>query len=276
VNHDTMRLLWVPALAVVAAASCSLFTNLDDLGSHDASSDTASDVGSDAVPDVGSDVVDAASDGHFCDPYADAGILVYCQDFDSVDASTLDLVTAGVGATATVDTLDWTSSPASLLVSVPATDGGHAYLAHSMPVTPSAVTLDVDMKVESIGSTAANALVLTLGGGSTLCSLVLDVESGSAVAIQEDTPTGDGGHLITGHGPIDVALGNGWHHFHISLVLDPSPTSSVTIDGMPEEINHPLQPDWTTGLFSLSVGITFTVNGQWSFRYDSVLVELTP
>jgi hypothetical protein len=121
-------------------------------------------------------------------------------------------------------------------------------------------------------------MTLSLGAGSTLCSLVLDVESDSAVAIQENTPTADGGHAVTGHGPIDFPLGNTWHHFNIVLTLGPSPTSSVTIDKtMQEEINHPLQPGWTKGLFALYVGVTFTgTTTVWSFRDDSVLVQLTP
>jgi hypothetical protein len=53
-------------------------------------------------------------------------------------------------------------------------------------------------------------------------------------------------------------------------------TSALTIDNVPQELNYPLQPSWTKGLVTVSVGITFSESGPWTIRNDSVLVQLTP
>jgi hypothetical protein len=202
-----MRRVALVAVAVASALGCSILTNLDDLGSDASATSDASDASVDIA--VEATTHDAGSDGHFCDPYIDAGLLVYCEDFDSVtDASLLNLDLTG-GATATVDTMDWTSPPASLLATAPAADGGvlKAFLAHSMSVAPSQVTLDFELEVEATGNDSANVAVIAVSSGASQWQLVLDLAAAGGFEVQESIPTADGGHDVINHSHITFPFG---------------------------------------------------------------------
>ena len=255
------------ALAGGALFACSLITNLNPLTSDAGSADAAGDV-----------AVDAANDATFCAQYADAGPLTYCEDFDSVtDAAALNLVESG--ATATLDTTDYVSPPASLLVNVPmlpdAGSTSRAYLSHGIAAEPTTVTVDFWLQVENATTGYANVMVINLAAADFEFQLVLQLYPGS-YALQERVPTADGGATQVTHSATDFQWDSNWHHIVVTLSVATPKSSTLTLDDGKEVQVNSLDTSWETGVFTLDVGVTSVPQPTtWTVHIDNVLAQLS-
>jgi hypothetical protein len=263
-----------------AMSSCALLTDVDGLATDaggESGADATTDAPDEASGDASTDVAVEAEAGPFCAPYAEAGVLVYCQDFDAPDAAALAFLTSGTGAAA-VDTSDDLSPPASLLTSVAVSDAGtaHAYSNHVMSVAPSTATLSFDMKVVTLGAPYLDIVELVFAETTGTRDLILQIDP-TGMTVEEEYPL-DAGFTTLSHPHIGFAWGNGWHHVVVTANLSgTTKTSSLVIDSQTLEANYALFPGWTPALFNVAIGVTFapTSPSAWAVRFDDELVQLT-
>jgi hypothetical protein len=94
--------------------------------------------------------------------------------------------------------------------------------------------------------------------------------------IEEDAPPPDGGsNMLFNHPTIPFTWDTAWHHIHFVLSLS-SKTSTLTIDGTPQETNYPLAGNWVPGSVTFVYGVSYAPNGPWTIGEDSVLLQLAP
>ncbi len=265
--------------SIFAMSGCALLTDVSGLAGDagvESGVDATTDAPEEASVDASADVAVEAEAGAFCAPYAEAGVLVYCQDFDAPDAS-LSFLTSGTGA-ASVDTGDDLSPPASLLATVGASDAGiaHAYLNRLMSVAPSTAVLSFDMKVVTIGAPYLDVVELVFAQTTGTRDLIVQIDP-AGLTVEEEYPV-DAGFTTLSHPHIAFTWGNGWHHFVVTANLSgATKTSSLVIDSQTLEANYPLFPGWTPALFNVAIGVTFapTSPSAWTVRFDDELVQLT-
>ena len=269
-----MHRRWVAG--ALATAACSLATDLTDL-TDGSGPDVGTVDAADATPTP--DVVEepVVDGGRFCGPYIEAGSgLVYCEDFDEPDGAININVIATNGGSFVVDTGDFTSPPASMLTTIPPADASttRAYGRHDISAAPSIVTCDVDVKLLTSGSAYQNVVSVLLAAPANYQMVVQMFPGGGQ--LQENTPTADGGSLITSHPFISFDWGTSWHHLQIIIDLKTN-TSTFAIDGTNYEANRALVPGWTKGLFTVLLGLLHEdpPAGGWQLRADNLLVQLS-
>ncbi len=260
-----------------------LFPTLDELTSPDATAVDSS------IPDAPNDVtandtsiIDApadALDAHapFCATYADAGASTFCQDFDSItDAAVLAPVVSSL-AQFELDTNDWATPPASLLVTIAPSDSGaplHASAQYATGFTPTAITLDFQMKVSSVATSPANAATLTFSANREMIFAVTD----SGFFLEESTPLADGGtpNVLSNHPVVSFPWDNSWHLVTIVISFTAN-TSTITVDGQKLENDFSLLGNWSSvGSVTLGYGVSYTPTGPWKIGQDNILLRMTP
>lgn len=270
-------------LIAVGVSGCSLVTDLSGLGDDasieagpDATLDAPIEAASDASPDAAPDVAIEAEAGPFCGPYTEAGPLVYCQDFDTPDAS-VGFLTSGF-AVAAVDTASALSQPASLLTTVAVADAGnaHAYNNHVMPVAPSIATLAFAIKVDAVGAAYVNIVELVFAETTGTRYLILQIDP-TGMTLEEEYPAEAGINTLS-HPHIPIGWDGAWHHVVVTANLSgATKTSSLAFDSQTLEANYPLHTGWTAALFNVAIGVTYAPapSTAWAVRFDDQLVQLT-
>jgi hypothetical protein len=231
-----------------------------------------------AAPGDAATAVEASPEaGPFCPP--DAGPLVYCMDFDGVDASALGLGTyqASAGLTST----SFVSPPSSLEVSLHGTGSSGAYSVQ-LPFQPTTAQLQFDVRTTSLDQWVT-LLSVALFEESTQISRVLNavVSPEGAFQVQEYFALPDGGNEQNGHAAVgpDGGAGSGaWHHVVLSLTVDDATQtylSGLTVDGQVVEENEPLGLSWAQGNASLGIGVTYGGGGGPVFYFDNVRADFS-
>jgi hypothetical protein len=267
------RLLLAGAVACPIAASlcgCYWLASYEDLTSG--LGHVGGDADVDAFKEGGIAPLEA---GPFCP--ADAGPLVYCMDFDGMDASALGLGTTQ--ASATLVTGVYVSPPSSLFVSLygPASSGGYGV---SFPFEPTTSTLQFDVSSPVMGQWVT-LLSITLYDDSTNTGRTLNVviSPDGVFQVQEYFALEDGGSEQNGHMAIPLdggAEAGAWHHVVLSLTVDDAKQkylSGLTVDGQVLEDGQPLGLSWAQGNAQLGVGVTYGGGGGPQFYFDNVRAD---
>lgn len=217
----------------------------------------------------------AEASGSFCPPHA--GPLVYCMDFDGVDAATLGLGTyqasAGIVSSKSV------SPPSSLKVSLNGMGSSGSYYVQ-LPVQPTTTQLQFDVLTLSLDQWVTT-LSITLFQESTQINQNLNavVSPKGQFQVQEYFSLPDGGNEQNGHsayGPDGGAEAGVWHHVVLSLTTDDANQrylSSLSVDGQIVEDNQPLGLSWSRGDANLGIGVTYGGGGGPEFYFDNVRAD---
>ena len=246
-----------------------------DLGKANAGIDAAADAGAEHT-DSGVDAPALQEAGPFCPP--DAGPLVYCMDFDGVDAGALGLQT--YEADAGIVTGVSISPPSSLFVGLVGPDAGASGSYYvSFPFTPKTARLEFQVKATVLGQWVTT-LGISMYEDSTQTGRVLQVlvTPDGAFEVQEfvstpstGTPYGHPPFALDGGGPTDA-----WHHVVLTMTVDDASQqyfSGLTVDGQVLEDHQPLQAAWAQGSAQLGVGSTWCRTGGPQFYYDNVRAD---
>jgi hypothetical protein len=276
------RLVSVGAIVFPTAASlagcywlASYQDLTSDLGKAEAGADATADGGVDANADGGGDSA-AAEGGPFCPP--DAGPLVYCMDFDGVDAGALGLETYEAEA-GIVDGV-FVSPPSALFVALVGPDAGAsgAYFVN-FPFTPTSARLEFELKSIVLGQ-----WVTTLGvqmyqeSAQTSRVVQVLVAPDGGFQVQEFVSSPSGGTPY-GHTTFELDGGrppDAWHHVVLTVTVDDTNQryfSGLTVDGQVLEANEPLQASWAQGTAQIGVGSTWCRTGGPQFYYDNVRAD---
>jgi hypothetical protein len=213
--------------------------------------------------------------GPFCPP--DAGPLVYCMDFDGIDASALGLGTSQ--ASASIVTGVSVSPPSSLFVSLYGQASGGAYEV-SFPFEPTTSTLQFDVSAPVLGQWVT-LLSITLYDDSTKTDRTLNVvvSPDGVFQVQEYFALEDGGSQQNGHPGIPLdggAEAGAWHHVVLSLTVDDAKQkylSGLTVDGQVLEDGQLLGLSWAQGNAQLGIGVTYGGGGGPQFYFDNVRAD---
>jgi hypothetical protein len=230
----------------------------------------------DSGPDVdATSRADAEASGPYCP--LDAGPLVYCMDFDGVDAGAI-----GVGsyeADASIVTGIYVSPPSSLFVGLRGQGSNGGYYV-SFPFQPKTGTLQFDISAPVVGQwVTLLAFVLieeSTGIGRTLNVVVSPTE---VYQVQEYFSFPDGGNAQNGHPgvPLDGGAEAGaWHHVVLSMTVDDTShkyLSGLTVDGQVLEADYPLALSWAQGNAHVGVGVTYGGGGGPRFYFDNVRAD---
>lgn len=275
------RLLSAGAVACAIATSlagCYWLASYEDLtsawGTVDGATGPADAGPADARPDADARPAAEAA-GPFCPP--DAGPLVYCMDFDGVDAGAI-----GVGSyqadAAIVDGV-FVSPPSSLFVACDGKGASGGYYV-DFPFQPSTTTLQFDVKAPVIGQWVT-LLAIVLHDDATNTRRVLNavVSPDEQYQVQEWFGLADGGNENAGHPAVPLdggAEAGAWHHVVLSLAIDPASgkfVSGLTVDGQPLEVDYPLALSWAKGNAHLGVGVTYGGGAGPRFYFDNVRAD---
>jgi hypothetical protein len=254
--------------SVAGLAGCYWLASYQDLTSGLGKADAYADGGVEAAP--------APEAGPFCP--ADAGALVYCMDFDDVDADTLGLQT--YQAEAAIVTGVYVSPPSSLFVELHGPDSGTSgSYSVSFPFTPKTARLEFQVKSTVLGQWVTT-LGIALNQDTTQTYRVLQVlvAPDGEFEVQEYVSTPNSG---TPYGHATFALDGGlpadaWHHVILTMTVDDSTGqyfSGLTVDGQVLEDHQPLQASWAQGSAQLGVGSTWCRTGGPQFYYDNVRAD---
>jgi hypothetical protein len=233
--------------------------------------DAGADADAQSVRETGP-VVDAGPP--FCP--ADAGPLVYCMDFDGVDAAVLHLQVneANVG----IVSGNSVSPPSSLLVQLQG-DASSGMYEVSFPLRPT--TTRLEFEIQTVG---LNEGVTTLGislreaSTQTARSLNVVVAPYGSFQVQEYFALADGGGELGPHSWSQVDAGGTlpWHHVVLTLTANDATrqyTSGLTVDGVIFENAHPLMLLWAQGTVTVKVGVTYAATGGQDFFFDNVRAD---
>ncbi|HEY5241967.1 MAG TPA: hypothetical protein VIJ22_10900 [Polyangiaceae bacterium] len=268
------RLLSAGAVVCSIAASltgCYWLASYEDLtsGLGNAGADAPSEV----VP--GFDAQLPVEAGPFCPP--DAGPLVYCMDFDGVDAAALGLgvyeADAGIVNGISV------SPPSSLFVRLDGQGSEGAYNV-SFPFQPTTATLQFDVSIPAAGQWVT-LLSIILDQDSTQTGRVLNVvvSPEREFQVQEYFSLSDGGSENYGHTtlPLDGgAAPAAWHHVVLSMTVDDATqryVSGLTVDGQVLEHDYPLGLSWAQGNAQIGVGVTYGGGAGPELYFDNVRAD---
>ncbi len=272
----------VVAGVIACISGCSLITDLSSLSTDaaaptDAGADGTTDASDDMLVDVAPTPDGSDATGPFCVDASNA--LVYCQDFDAIDAGALGLLVSG-GAAGTIDTDAQVSLPASLLTTIETADGGtsHAYFNHAMSVAPTTAVLDFDMKIDNLGKPYLNIVEVVFAETTGTRDLILQIDP-NGITVEEEFPADGGSSTSIAHPHITISWGTTWHHLQLTAHIPGSgaKTCTLVVDGIAVEANFSLVPGWTSALVSIALGVTFAPTNAtaWAVRYDNVLAQLT-
>ncbi len=238
------------------------------------------EAGSDGGPLPGDGGLDAeieAEAGPFCPE--DAGPLVYCMDFDGVDAASLNL--GANQATAKVVSGTYVSAPSSLEVSLYATGGNGGY-GVSFPTNPRTVRLEFEILPAVLGQ-GITTLAVSLHEDSTQTDRDLNVglSSEGAFRVEEYFHLSDGGFEQNDHPDhaLDAGGGTGigeWHHVVLTFTVDDANqvyAYGLTVDGQVFEDASPLALTWRQGNVSLSTGVAWTSGNGPKVFIDNVRAD---
>lgn len=281
-----MRCLGLARAAVLPALSvlpgCYWLAHYDDLTSGDGAS------AGDAAPGDGGHVVDATTDqtngdavssetGPFCPD--DAGPLVYCQDFDTVDGT----AALGLGqgqAKAALETAFWVSPPRALSVVLYGKGGFGAFDYHFPLQPPRTVTLQFDLSYPVLGQwTTLSSIVVVDPSDGTNRVLNVVISSQGGFQMQEYFALPDGGNEQNAMNTVDLDGGadaGAWHHVVLSLTADDGANQylgGLTVDGQVIEPLQPLGLTWRQGDTHLSVGVTYGGGAGPQFYFDNVRAD---
>lgn len=259
------------SLAVIAMASCSLFTDLSGLstGSLAPLPDASIDAAGDATSDAGTDATTARS---FCE-LRDAAM---CTDFDRGTIEELGFVrdVGGSGALR-IDEGSAVSPPRSLLATAPDLPDPGTHYARvcrglSSPVTgPPAVAVEFDVMVAKS----------TWGDGNVALFELFYNKLGETIFLHDEDLT------ITTAKPDLVytasskkLLGDRWAHLRLEATFAPgSGTVSLQLDGsiIAERTGIPF-PNITANSINVCMGIARynAPTPPLTIRYDNALVEI--
>jgi hypothetical protein len=262
--------------AAASLAGCYWLASYQDLTSGLESADAGVEADAHVNADGGADAPSPVEAGPFCPP--DAGPLVYCMDFDGVDAGTLGLQTyeAETGIVTGVSV----SPPSSLFVGLVGPDAGASgSYSVSFPFTPKTARLEFQVKATVLGQWVTT-LGISMYQDSTQTGRVLQVlvAPDGGFEVQEfvstpssGTPYGHTTFTLDGGAPADA-----WHHVVLTMTVDDSTQqyfSGLTVDGQVLEDDQPLQATWAQGNAQLGVGSTWCKTGGPQFYYDNVRAD---
>jgi hypothetical protein len=219
--------------------------------------------------------VQEAEAGPFCPP--DAGPLVYCMDFDGVDAAALGLGTTQASAGIVSD--KFVSPPSSLKVSLYGNASGGSYYVQ-LPFQPTTARLEFEVLTESLDQWVTT-LSITLFQESTQINQNLNavINPMGQFQVQEYFSLPDGGNEQNGHaayGPDGGSEAGVWHHVVLSLTVDDSKQqylSSLSVDDQVIEDDQPLALSWSQGNANLGIGVTYGGGGGPVFYFDNVRAD---
>jgi hypothetical protein len=266
------RLLFAGAVVsatVTSLAGCYWLAVYPDLTSDpDASGDASS--GLDASPPL------EAEAGPYCP--VDAGPLVYCMDFDGVDASAIALTSEGAAASIVSGT--YTSRPNSLLVDLYARPGLGGYNVPFPTIRPRTATLQFDVNAHTVGPNWITLLYIALIDDANVvrtANVVVSPDDASPdyrFRMGEHFAFPDGGEDEQFHSPGGAADAGAWHHVVLSLTVDDANQdyhTRLTVDGQgDQELLAPKK--WAQGKAQIAVGVT-CCGGAGRFYFDNVRAE---
>ncbi len=218
----------------------------------------------------------AEAAGPFCPP--DAGPLVYCMDFDGVDAAALPGLGTSQASAAIVSTKS-VSPPSSLHVSLYGTGSSGSYYVQ-LTIQPTTSQLQFDNFTVSLDQWVTT-LSITLFQESTQINQNLNavVNPKGQFQVQEYFSLPDGGNEQNGHaayGPDGGAASGVWHHVVLSLTVDDATQqylSGLSVDGQTVEDSQPLGLSWSQGSANLGIGVTYGGGGGPEFYFDNVRAD---
>jgi hypothetical protein len=273
VKHVSLASGSLGALAVTLSG-CYWLAQYEDLSS--AFGDAGSAVDAQSVLDAGQ-LVDGGLAPPFCPP-GDAGPLVYCMDFDGVDAAVLGLQLNG--ASAQIVNGASVSPPSSLFVGLQGDGSYGKYIASFGSLQPTTATLEFQVQTANLNEGVTTfAIVLSDVSTETVRMLNVVMLPRDQFQVQEYFSFGDGGAELYAHGPFQAdagAVSNGWHHVVLTLTLNGAPApsfSGLTVDDQVLEDGQPLMLAWAEGTVSLLIGVTFAAAGGPQFFFDNVRAD---
>ncbi|MBS2015611.1 MAG: hypothetical protein JST00_22175 [Deltaproteobacteria bacterium] len=265
-------------LASAVVMGCNVLTGAADLSVDGTEVAPGSDGGT-ASPDAAGD---AGAEGSKADAARDAGVdaavpappcssgMVFCDDFDDGTLAKWGVVKLG-GSNAVVDQLAATSAPSSLLMTFPATPAANttgAELQATIGAAPRYVRLTASVRLESGDNDKPNFALLTIAFGNTYALRVLLGRNGNAQ--MEESKTGPGANSTSTAG-VSRRLTGAFQSVQLEMALDPSPTLTVQIDGLPAGTKG-LTPPATLEPLRIVLGDS-SVSGnelEWRVRFDNV------
>ena len=272
------RVFVVGALAAsgaVSMAGCYWLASYQDLTSGLGDAAAGGDVGN--AGEAG-DAGPEAEAGPFCP--VDAGPLVYCMDFDGIDAASLNL--GSNQATAKVVTgTTYVSPPSSLEVSL-YSQGANGGYGVSFPVMPRTVRLEFEILPAVLGQ-QLTTLAVALYEDSTQDNRNINVglNPEGAFRVEEYFQLGDGGVNQNDHPDhaLDAGGGTGigeWHHVILTFTVDDTNHDyffSLTVDGQVFEDATPLALTWRQGHVGMSTGVAWTSGNGPKVYIDNVRAD---
>jgi hypothetical protein len=255
--------------SALVASSCYWLARYDDLSSDFGDAGANADAQSDREAGP---VVDAGPS--FCP--ADAGSLVYCMDFDGVDAAVLHLQVneASVG----IVSGHYVSPPSSLFVQLQGDTSSGMYDV-SFPLRPRTTRLEFEIQTVGLNEGVTTlGIVLLEASTQTARSLNVVVAPYGSFQVQEFFTFADGGGELGPHSWSQVDAGGAlaWHHVVLTLTVDDAKTqytSGLTVDGVIFENARPLMLPWVEGNVTLKVGVTYAATFGQDFFFDNVRAD---
>jgi hypothetical protein len=269
------RVVFACALVLSGAVSiggCYWLASYQDLTSAwgEAGSDTSvppGDAGREGGPEA----------GPFCP--ADAGPLVYCMDFDGIDAASLGL--GANQASAKVVTGTYVSPPSSLQVNLYAMAGNGGY-GVSFPFKPRTVRLEFAVLPMVLGQ-QITTLALTFLDASTQTyqNINVGMSPDGQFRVEEYFQLGDGGIDQNDHPDHALDAGGGtsigtWHDVVLTVTIDDQNQKysfGLTVDGQVFENAEPLALSWSQGEVNLSTGVSWTSGNGPKLYFDNVRAD---
>lgn len=218
------------------------------------------------APDAGVDAPAAT----FCARQPSA---LFCSDFDDggLPAPWSDLTVSG-GSTLALDDALAVSPPRSIRVETAATSG-EACLSYTVATAPSAFSISVDVRVESLGPGDFDLFTVRR---STERNVGIEVRSDGKLWFDENIPPVDGGSDETFKSTTGALPTGKWSRVQLDVVqVSGGVSATLFVDGT-DVGSHTPNPAFVVTPFSLQLGDCIVRPGRagWQVRFDNfVFVE---
>jgi hypothetical protein len=264
VKHAAFARAWFCALAITLSG-CYWLVQYEDLSGGGGDAGVALDARSD----------DGGPAQSFCP--ADAGPLVYCMDFDEVDAGALGLQIQA--AEVAIVNGEHVSPPNSLFVGLQG-DGSFGRFAKSFPFQPTTARLEFQVRIGALQEWVTTlAIALSQDSTQTVRTLNVVMAPNGGFQVQEYFTLADGGTALHPHTMFQVGAGaatGGFYHVVLTLSVDEANAqyrSGLAVDDQVLEHDQPLTLPWAGGAASIHVGVTYAAAAGPQLYFDNIRAD---